>query len=230
MKLKTLSALLLSGAVFFLASCGNESAEGEASGEECNPCAPAEDAAASGTYSVNTEESIVNWEGTMTKVGGVAIYGHTGTLKLSEGSLTLEDGKITGGSFTVDMTTMTATDKNYNPEEGKTKEALIGHLSTGDFFLVDEYPTASFEIKSVDGDKITGDLTIRGNTNEATVTDVTCEVTEDGTVSASGNLTFDRQKYDVAFSMEESKGVTDMLIDDNVELSIKLVASPAEAQ
>ena len=43
---------------------------------------------------------------------------------------------------------------------------MVGHLSNGDFFLVEEYPTATFAIKSMADGVITGDLTIRGNTKE----------------------------------------------------------------
>ena len=117
-------------------------------------------------YTANLEASSVEWSGGI--VGGG--YGHTGTLDLTEGTLEMSGDKITGGSFVVDMTSMKTTDGSYS--EDKTPEMLIGHLSTGDFFLVDSFPTAKFVVKSVAEGTVVGDLTIRGITKEATVNGV----------------------------------------------------------
>ena len=164
------------------------------------------------TISITPNESKVMWSGSV-----VGVYTHEGTVDITEGSLTLAGDKITGGNFTADLTTMVATDENYTPEEGKSKEKLIGHLSADDFFKVEEFPTATFKVKShnAEANTLTGDLTIRGITHEETVEEVSVNL-EAGT--ASGKLTFDRKNYDVAFDHPAQ----DVVITDDVDLTISL--------
>ena len=66
----------------------------------------------------------------------------TGTVALKESSLLIENGAITGGEFTVDMTTI----KNLDIENPKSAANLVSHLSDTDFFDVAKYPTAKFVI------------------------------------------------------------------------------------
>jgi polyisoprenoid-binding protein YceI len=163
------------------------------------------------TVAINTAESNVMWMGQI--VGG--IKSHNGTIKLTEGELTMKGDQIVGGNFTVDMKSMNPLDSNYT--EDKPAEMLVGHLSTGDFFLVDSFPTASFVIKSTDmaAKTMTGDLTVRGNTKEETIQDVVINK-EAGT--AMGSLTFNRQDYGVAFST----GAKDFVLSDDIELTVNL--------
>jgi len=164
---------------------------------------------------VNLDKSFVSWKGDM-----LGMYSHSGVINISDAELSVEDGHVSGGSFTVDMSSMTPTDEAYNPEEGRTKERLVGHLSSPDFFDVENHPTSTFRIKSVDGSTVTGDLTIRGITHEETVKNVT--VTKEGNgYKITGDLTFDRTKYDVSFKMS----VQDMVLSDDIELDIELIAS-----
>ena len=154
-----------------------------------------EETAEAATYAVSAENSSVAWSG---GTSGVQVYGHNGVISISEGSLETTGDAVTGGSITIDMTTIQPLDTaSYNEEH--PMEQLVGHLSAGDFFLVDSFPTANFVIKSASEGSITGDLTIRGKTNEETVTGVVVEMTDAG-VKASGKLVFDRQKYDVAWA------------------------------
>ncbi|MEQ8624519.1 MAG: YceI family protein [Vicingaceae bacterium] len=161
---------------------------------------------------IKPSDSKVVWEGNV-----VGVYSHTGTVAVTDGMLTIEGNQVKSGNFTADLTTMTPTDENYTPEEGKSKEKLVGHLSSPDFFMVDSFPTASFEVIShdVENNTITGNLTIRGVTREETVNDVKIDLTAK---TASGKLTFDRKNYDVAFSHPAK----DVVISDDVDLEIML--------
>lgn len=198
-----------------MASCG-ESSEKE-NKEDVNKADKSEEKKdVKATYNVDTESSKIIWEGQV--VSGV--YGHKGTLKISEGTIKTKGDAITGGSVVADMKAITPTDDSYNPEEGKTKEKLVDHLSTDDFFAVEEYPTAEFKIKKVEGDKVIGDLTIRGNTHEETAQISKKEIV-DGKMNATADLTFDRQKYDVKFKMTGQ----DMVLSDDIELTIEIVAN-----
>ena len=162
---------------------------------------------------IDPSASLVAWEGTM-----LGVYSHSGTLNMTEASLSISDGKITGGSFTVDMNSMIATDENYNPEEGSTPEKLIGHLKSADFFDVENFPSASFSISGSEGNTVTGMLTIRGKTNEETVENVM--VSKEGDmVKITGDMTVDRKKYDVSWDSP----VQDRVLSNDMELNIVLM-------
>ena len=162
-------------------------------------------------YSVNTGESVLNWKGTM-----VGVYAHEGTLNFKDSELSVTDGKIVSGSFTVDMNSMLTTDDDAL-YANSSREKLIGHLQADDFFATELFPTASFTIKSMEGDLITGDLSIRGKTNSEKLTDVVFSEVN-GSFTASGNMIFDRQKYDVRYEST----MKDMVLSDDIELTITL--------
>ena len=164
---------------------------------------------------VDLNKSVVAWKGEM-----LSRYSHTGIINLIEANLTVTGGKIAGGSFTVDMHTITPTDELYNPEEGRSKERLVGHLSSPDFFDVENYPVSTFNIKHVDGSTVTGDFTVRGITHEEQVENVSV-TREDDSYKISGELTFDRTKYDVRFQMT----LQDMVLSNDIKLNIELLAS-----
>jgi len=157
-------------------------------------------------------DSKVNWEGEV-----LGVYAHQGTVNITEGMLTLEGDQIIAGNFTVDMNSMVATDDNFNPEEGKTPDKLIGHLKSADFFMVDSFPKAMFEVTAhnVETKTLTGNLTVRGVTNEETVEDVSIDHTS-GT--ATGLLNIDRQNYEVAFKHP----LEDVVLSDDITLAIEL--------
>lgn len=163
-------------------------------------------------YGVDVASSKIMWKGTM-----VGVYSHDGTINLSSGNVTVTDGVITGGDFVVDMNTITPTDENYSAEH--TAEMLVGHLGADDFFSVANYPTAALKITAGTKTELTADLTIRDKTEKVIIKDVV--VSEDnGVLMASGNLTFDRQKFGVSYS-----GGKDKVLSDDIELKISLAAN-----
>ena len=160
-------------------------------------------------FNVDPLLSSLNWEGTM-----VGVYKHTGKVGLKKGQLVWKGDVIVSGSVTIDMSSMTQLDTLYKTEENK----LVQHLESPDFFDVSNHPTATFEITGSDRAEktVSGNLTIRGVANSETVNDV---VFDEASGAAKGLLSFDRQKYNVAY-----KGSTkDMLISDVVKLSISLI-------
>ena len=165
----------------------------------------------SASYSIDTANSIVNWKGSM-----VGMYAHTGTLKFASGEFSLSEGKISGGSFTVDLKSMLTTDDDALYKMAP-REKLIGHLLSDDFFSAEKFPTASFEFISTDGSSLKGKLTIKGIANEVDVTDLFISET-DGKVSATAKLVFDRQKFGVTYKST----MKDMVLSDDIELEISL--------
>src|SRR5688572_10468855 len=89
-----------------------------------------------GEYKVDAAKSKLTWVGK--KVTGE----HSGTINIAEGSLTTKSNKVTGGTFTIDMTSLKDTDIT-NPD-GQAR--LEGHLKSDDFFSTDKHPKATFVI------------------------------------------------------------------------------------
>jgi polyisoprenoid-binding protein YceI len=168
-------------------------------------------------YTVDTASSNIVWTGE--KVTGK----HTGDVKLKSGSLQMENGKLLGGSFEIDMNSITCTDLGADMA-GK----LVGHLKSADFFGVDTHPTSKFVItRAIPQDtkgnyKILGDLTIKEKTNpvvfKANVS------TSGGKVTATGDITVDRSLYDVRFgSGSFFDNLGDKTIYDEFFLRVSLV-------
>lgn len=166
-----------------------------------------------GTVNLDLTASSVEWKGVM-----LGVKEHTGNVTITEGSVEIAEGAVSGGKFLVDLTTITPTDTAY--DENSTKEKLVGHLSSPDFFNVEEFPTATFEITGSTGTTVTGNLTVRGITNEETVEGVEI-ITVGDVTNIAGTLTFDRKKYDVSFDVP----VKEMVISNDIQLSINLVAA-----
>ena len=199
---------ILAASTLLLASCG-ENTENQA--EETN----VEVAAQTATFNALPEETQVNWHG---EVAGV--YGHDGYVNLKSATIETAEDKIVGGKVVIDMTAFYATDTaSFGTEEGSRITDLQGHLTQEDFFASATYPTSTFVIKSVNGNTVTGDLTIRDKTHEETLELSSLNVTEDGLIMA-GKLVFDRQKYDVSWA----HFVKDYVLSDDIQISFNLVA------
>lgn len=194
-----------------VASCGSGQKKGNEStmGSESADSDQAEMMA----VNVNMDESKVNWKGEM-----LGVYSHWGTVDLQSATLSLKGDEVAEGTFVIDLTTMNPLDENYS--EDRPKENLISHLSADDFFDVANHPTATFVITSVEGGTVTGDLTIRGITHSESFEDV--KVTKEGdSFSVTGELEFDRKKYNVSWD----SSMQDMVLDNKIEITIDLVAS-----
>lgn len=164
------------------------------------------------TKKIVVEKSKINWVGK--KVTGQ----HDGTVNFKEGALVFKGKKLKGGSFVVDMNSLTATDL-----QGEYQAKLDGHLKNDDFFAVDKYSTSKLVFKKI-ADKgnntyaVTADLTIKGITNP-----VTFDMAVNGN-TAKTNLKVDRTKYGIRYgsgSFYDNLG--DKTIYDDFELSINLV-------
>ena len=205
MKSTILSIALLAASISFIACDSKESSSSETT--EATAGLP------DGTLSVDTTASEVMWKGSM-----VGMYDHSGDVKLESGNVTVADGKITGGKFVIDLTSITPTDSNY--KEDKTPEKLVGHLSSEDFFHIEQYPTATFDITGSEGNTVMGNLTVRGKTNPEKVENVVISE-ENGQMHLKGDIKFDRTKYDVAFKHP----MQEMVISNDIEMNVTLVAN-----
>jgi len=169
-------------------------------------------------YRIDTTESVVTWEGSM-------LFSfekeHIGYVHLSKGELMIEKGQLVGGAVEIDMNTIEYKDK-------EDKNTPIKHLKSADYFDVEKFPTSAFTITKVesvirDNIKITGNLTIKGITNEVTFP-ARIEV-KDGLVKANGKLTFDRTAWGIRYrSGKFYDNLADQAVSDDVQLEMKIVA------
>jgi len=160
---------------------------------------------------INAEKSTITWVGK--KVTGQ----HSGTVNFKEGTLIFKIGKVVGGNFTVDMTSLTDTDLT-----GDWKDKLNGHLKSEDFFGTDKNPTATLKFTRI-GEKtkgvyaVTADLTIKGITNP-----VSFELTtKDNTATATVKV--NRTKYGIKYgSGSFFDNLGDKTINDDFDLTVNL--------
>lgn len=169
-------------------------------------------AAKTETFKVDTQLSSIDWIGR--KVTGQ----HTGKIKISSGELLVSGKAVKGGSFIMDMTSISS-----------DSEKLTGHLKTDDFFSVEKNPTSKFQITKVtaagtDRINVTGNLSIKGITESITFP---ATVKKDGNslVAVAKNVMVNRAKYDIRYGSKSFfNDIGNKAIDDEFELSINLVA------
>lgn len=163
-------------------------------------------------FKVDTEKSTINWSAK--KVGG----GHTGTVKISDGRLVYSGKTLKGGSFLIDMSSITSDNAR-----------VTNHLKSDDFFSSVKNPTSKFEIIKVsaagkDRVSINGNLSIKGITHPLTF-QATVKQQKDAVVAIAHGIRIDRTKYDIKFRSKTFFGdIGDKAIDDEFELNINLIA------
>mgnify|MGYP001224108478 CR=1 FL=1 len=168
------------------------------------------------TYSVDTKASKVYWTGK--KVAGE----HTGYVLIESGKVHVSNNAVTSADIKMDMTSIEVTDL-----EGEWKDKLVAHLKNDDFFSVDKHAEAEFKITSFENNKVVGDLTIKGITNEVSFP---AEVKIEGNVlTASGTASIDRTKWDIKYgSGKFFSGLGDNMIKDEFEIKFELKATASE--
>ena len=160
-------------------------------------------------------------DGKLVWTGRKVMGEHTGTIDIKKGYLLWDGKEISGGEIVIDMTTIEDTDL-----EGDYKAKLEGHLKSDDFFGVENYPEATFNIKEVKHKKgneyaVAGDLTVKGKTHAITFPAI---ITNKGEgLHISGTAEVDRSKYDVRYGSESFfDNLGDKVIDDIFDLNFDL--------
>ncbi|MFZ4106132.1 YceI family protein [Flavobacterium sp.] len=163
------------------------------------------------------EKKVDPAKSTITWIGKKVTGQHNGTVALKEGNLIFKGKKLTGGSFAVDMTSLTATDLT-----GESQMSLNGHLKSEDFFGTEKFQTSKLVFKKI-ADKgngvynVTGDLTLKDVTAPINFT-----INVNG-AKANTTLKIDRTKFGIKYgsgSFFDSLG--DKAIADEFELNVNL--------
>lgn len=200
---------------------------------------------------VATTKSEVTW------IGSKPAGKHNGTISITEGNVLVDGDKVVGGTFTMDINSLTVLDL---PADSEYNAKLKGHLLAADFFDAANHPTATFEITDVKpfaqaeltADKsefdtefapatlsevmvenpthfVSGNLTMRGTTKN--ITFPASINSENGQVKAVANFNIDRTDWKLMYGDEAS--VADKAKDEfiyntvNVGFSLETGASAA---
>ncbi len=170
-------------------------------------------------YAIDTKSTTAAWVGR--KVTGE----HAGGITISKGNITSDGKSITGGTFEIDMTSITCTDLTDKEWNGK----LVGHLKADDFFGTDKFPTATFELtkatlKSGNDYDVTGKLTIKGITNEIAFPAMI--KMDEKTFVTIAKIVVDRTKYGIKYgSASFFDGLGDKALSNDFDININVVAS-----
>ena len=221
MKKNILTVALLTF-IGFTSSCKEEAKADDVSTSEVTPVEIEETT----SVAIDTTSSSIVW------VGSKPTGKHTGTIAIKEGNFEVANGKVSGGSFTIDMTSIAVTD--LTEETGK--KDLETHLKgTGDkvsedhFFNTTKFPTSNFKITSVteaDGSYIVnGVLTIKETSKEINFP-AEIVVTDTEISLNSEPFKINRTLWGVNYASKSIfDDLKDKFVDDEIELTVKVKAS-----
>ncbi|MEG2077800.1 YceI family protein [Chryseobacterium sp.] len=197
-----------------IVSCGKE----KPVYSEANEVATTKDGA---KYVLDTLNSRIEWKGY--KVFKSENTSHFGNIKFESGDVTIKDGTLESGKFVADMTSLSSEDLKDKADQ---LEKLNSHLKSADFFEVDKFPTASYEITKVsptaDGDYNTvleGNLSIKGISKPVQFkANVSVKGSEVSIATEPKDIM--REDFEVKFQSPTENGV----IKNDVTLQIKVKA------
>jgi polyisoprenoid-binding protein YceI len=176
-------------------------------------------------FTVNPAKASIKWLCAKKLVD----WKHNGVVGLKYGEVAVTNGMLSGGTFSIDMTTIHSNDMEGNPKY----EKLINHLKSDDFFDVKVYPRAKLEITSV--------MPIEGHTDHnasvfanLTIKDITHNINfpakitvEEHQVIASAKFSIDRSKWNVRYGSETFfDNLGDGIINNNIDFEVNFVGEP----
>jgi polyisoprenoid-binding protein YceI len=180
-----------------------------------------------GRHRIDIQKSRIEW------VGRNLLNRHFGTLKLRSGEIEVRDARIDHGKFAVDMDSI----ENVDIEDSIMRKLLIAHLKSDDFFDVQHFPSAEFQLSKVttlEGAKpgnpnseVCGTLTLKGVSNDI-VFPAIIGPTPDGLLAVDAHLDVDRTRWNVRYAsgkLYEKLGKH--LVNDEISIGLKLVTLPA---
>ena len=169
-------------------------------------------------FITRAQDASIIWTG-----GKITGGSHTGTLDLKDHSLEFLGRELVGGSFTIDMHSMTTTDLS-----GGSAEKLIGHLKSDDFFGVSTYPVSTFTITKVENGMETGEFNITGDLNiKSTTLPISFKINMEwkgNQAIASANIKVNRADFDVRYgSGRFFDNLGNRAIKDEFALDVRIV-------
>lgn len=200
-------ALAIAAPVIFV-SCENP-ADKTTKAKVGETVAKTETIKAGGTKYVFTAASQVNFVGS--KITG----SHNGGFKAFTGYFTIKDGAPVGNDHKVVIDMKSAYADN---------EKLTGHLKSPDFFDVEKFPEATFDVTTIAKSSdtaytVSGNFTLHGKSKNISFP---ATVSQNGdAVKIDSKFNINRKDFDIVYA-----GKVDDLIRDEVVIELKLEAKP----
>lgn len=181
----------------------------------------------SGTYVVDVEQSTAEWTASK-KI--VTDWVDSGTISVQEGRVEVAEDMMVSGKLVFDMSSIAVINTGAG-EKGNA--SLEKHLKSADFFEVETYPSATFEITKVTPAQTansylaTGNLTIKDISNEITVP--LTAYSQDGALMIEGSVDVDRTLWNIKFGSDKFfDNLADNVINDEFSLKFSLVANATQ--
>jgi polyisoprenoid-binding protein YceI len=181
-------------------------------------------AAAGSEYVTDNSASVVGFTG-----NGVG-KNHPGTFRLTEGKITVTDGKVSAGSFTLSVTSL-----GLDEPAEMIQTKLKGHLLSADFFDAEKFATVKFDITSVEpytgaadasvvegaNFTVSGNLTLKDSTkNVSFPANIAVTETE---LKAKANFNIDRTQWGMSYGND--KALKDKFISPEVNIRLDIKAT-----
>jgi polyisoprenoid-binding protein YceI len=181
-----------------------------------------------GTYEfvADLPNSQVTWEG-YKAIGG----SHYGFVQFKDAVFYVDDAvKLKSGHFVVDMQSISVKDL----EAGEYHDKLLAHLKNDDFFSVEKFPVAAFEMTNVDYVQGEYNVNVKGN---LTIKDITKAVEFPAKLSIMDNkldfqasFTIDRVEWNIMYNSAKNstfdiEKLKEWAIKDEVFLQVHLTSS-----
>lgn len=175
-----------------------------------------------GGYPIDAEQSVFRW------TGRNLFNQHNGRIAFKSGSLEIVDGLLTGGTVALDMTHIICSDL----KDSGMIAGLIGHLASDDFFSVNDFPEASFELSdsqpienATSGDsnlKLEGSLTLRGTSQPV---EMLAQLTYlGGKLGLQGHFDVDRSQFGSEYgSGKIFEKLGQHVVNDKISVSFQLI-------
>jgi len=172
-------------------------------------------------YTADAEATTISWKGFK------PTESHDGTIKISEGYVSLEEDKLVGGSFIIDMNSIV----NRDIEKEGANAKLVAHLKGADFFDVEKHPFTVFTITGAEEKE--GKMMVKGNLS---IKGIEKSIEFPATVSVGGDtVTFVSEAFNIdrtEWGIEYSSGklvdtLKDKVINDNIEFIFNIKATKA---
>lgn len=179
-------------------------------------------------FTVDTADSKVHF------IGYGVGKNHKGKFKVSSGMVAVNNNQITGGSFVINMRSMDLNDKG-----GMFDDKLRPHLMSGDFFDVEKFNDAKFEITGVRAYEPDGkDTSIVDGANflvsgNLTLKNVTKNVSfpakidlDKNTLKAKADFDIDRTQWQINYGNDKTLGNKFISEKVNIELDLEAELFP----
>ena len=242
--MKNLKFLSFMALAFIVAACGPKT---EGTDAEVSEAKEVTEVVASTSYEVNIGESMVTW------IGSKPTGRHNGTIPVSTGEIAVEGDKIVGGSFTINIAEIANEDLKedeesygklighlksgdfFDAENHPTAEFVITSVEAynadeavevKEEFESDYTPASADEyIVEAPTHKITGNLTMRGNT--LSISFPANVSMENGAMKAQAKFNIDRTLWGVKYGDEATAvdKAKDQFIYNTVNVGFELVAA-----